>query len=132
MTIPGVFAPPGVLGPPGMPMPYQQQAAPQPSYLPPPNDPTLDRQDGARAIEVAREFRPQAMLLDLGMPGTSGYDVCRSIRQFDWGMNVCIVALTGWGQDGDRRKTRIAGFDHHLVKPGTPEEITRILSSLSR
>ena len=88
--------------------------------------------DGARAIEVAREFKPQAIFLDLGMPGTSGYEVCRSIRQFDWGMNVCIVALTGWGQDGDRRKTRIAGFDHHLVKPGTPEEITRILSTLSR
>jgi signal transduction histidine kinase len=87
--------------------------------------------DGARAIEVAREFKPQVMLLDLGMPGLSGYDVCRSIRQFDWGLNACVVALTGWGQDGDRRKTRIAGFDHHLVKPGAPEEINRILSSLS-
>jgi signal transduction histidine kinase len=87
--------------------------------------------DGSQAIAAAQEFKPQLLLLDLGMPGTSGYDVCHSIRQLDWGVNVCIVALTGWGQDDDRRRTRNAGFDHHLVKPAAPEEITGILSSLN-
>jgi CheY-like chemotaxis protein len=57
------------------------------------------------------------MLLDLGMPEMNGYDVCRSIRQTPWGKGIRIVALTGWGQEQDRRNTREAGFDAHLVKP---------------
>jgi CheY-like chemotaxis protein len=57
------------------------------------------------------------MLLDLGMPEMSGYDVCRSIRERPWGKEIRIVALTGWGQEQDRRNTREAGFNDHLVKP---------------
>ena len=73
--------------------------------------------DGEQAIEKAEVWRPDVMLLDLGMPEMNGYDVCRSIRQRSWGKGIRIVALTGWGQDRDRQNTRDAGFDAHLVKP---------------
>jgi signal transduction histidine kinase len=73
--------------------------------------------DGRQAIEKAEVWRPEVMLLDLGMPEMNGYDVCRAIRQTAWGKDIQIVALTGWGQDQDRRNTREAGFDSHLVKP---------------
>jgi CheY-like chemotaxis protein len=75
----------------------------------------------AQAIEKAEQWRPQVMLLDIGMPEMNGYDVCRTIRQAPWGKDIRIVALTGWGQDQDRRRTREAGFDSHLVKPVDPK-----------
>jgi signal transduction histidine kinase len=73
--------------------------------------------DGPQAIQKAEVWRPEVMLLDLGMPEMNGYDVCRVIRQEPWGKAIRIVALTGWGQDRDRQNTREAGFDAHLVKP---------------
>jgi CheY-like chemotaxis protein len=73
--------------------------------------------DGVQAIHKAETWRPDVMLLDLGMPEMNGYDVCRSIRQTRWGKGIRIVALTGWGQEQDRRNTQAAGFDAHLVKP---------------
>lgn len=73
--------------------------------------------EGAEAIKKAEAWRPEVMLLDIGMPEMNGYDVCRTIRQAPWGKDIRIVALTGWGQDQDRRSTREAGFDSHLVKP---------------
>lgn len=73
--------------------------------------------DGASALRVAEQFQPEIILLDIGLPGMSGYDVCRTIRQQPWGHGVRIVAITGWGQDDDRRAAREAGFDDHLVKP---------------
>jgi signal transduction histidine kinase/CheY-like chemotaxis protein len=73
--------------------------------------------DGAEAIKKAESWRPEVMLLDLGMPEMNGYEVCRSIRQRPWGRGIRIVALTGWGQERDRQNTRDAGFDAHLVKP---------------
>jgi CheY-like chemotaxis protein len=73
--------------------------------------------DGPQAIEKAEVWQPEVMLLDLGMPKMSGYEVCRMIRQQPWGKTIRIVALTGWGQDRDRQNTREAGFDAHLVKP---------------
>jgi CheY-like chemotaxis protein len=73
--------------------------------------------DGRQAIAKAEDWRPDVMLLDLGMPEMNGYDVCRSIRQTQWGKGIRIVALTGWGQEQDRRNTHDAGFDAHLVKP---------------
>ena len=67
---------------------------------------------------ITREgWRPDVMLLDLGKPEMNGYDVCRLIRQIPWDKGIRIVALTGWGQEQDRRNTREAGFDAHLVKP---------------
>jgi CheY-like chemotaxis protein len=85
--------------------------------------------DGQEAIDRAEEVRPDVILLDLGLPKISGYDVCRRIREKPWGSNVTVIALTGWGQDTDRRKTRDAGFDHHIVKP---IEHSRLLELLAR
>lgn len=73
--------------------------------------------DGRAALAAAERFRPDVILLDLGMPELDGYEVCRAIRRMDWGCEVLIIALTGWGQDEDRRRTGSAGFDHHLTKP---------------
>jgi CheY-like chemotaxis protein len=73
--------------------------------------------DGEEALVKAGEFRPEVILLDLGLPKMSGYDVCRAIRRESWGADVTIIALTGWGQAEDRRKSASAGFDCHLVKP---------------
>ena len=72
---------------------------------------------GAEAIDKGARFLPQLVLLDLGMPGMDGYLTCRSVRACDWGRRAMIVAVTGWGQDADRRRSREAGFDGHLVKP---------------
>jgi signal transduction histidine kinase len=77
--------------------------------------------DGRDAIEEAAAFRPDVILLDIGMPNVNGYDACRRIREEPWGRQTLIIALTGWGQDEDRQKSREAGFDLHLVKPVDPE-----------
>ncbi len=81
--------------------------------------------DGIRAIAEAEAFQPDVILLDIGMPNMNGYDACRAIRGREWGREVLLVALTGWGQEEDREKSRIAGFDHHLVKPVDPEVLMR-------
>ena len=73
--------------------------------------------DGPQALRLADSFRPQVVLLDLGMPGMNGYEVCRRLRELPGGNALTIIAQTGWGQDEDRRRTREAGFDHHVVKP---------------
>jgi CheY-like chemotaxis protein len=73
--------------------------------------------DGPAALEKAEAWQPDMMLLDLGMPEMSGFDVCKAIRRKPWGADIQIVALTGWGQEQDRQSTREAGFDGHLVKP---------------
>ena len=79
--------------------------------------------DGERALQLADAFRPEVALLDLGMPGLNGYEVCRRIRMASWGTPMMLVAQTGWGQVEDRRRTRDAGFDHHVVKPIDLEQI---------
>jgi PAS domain S-box-containing protein len=86
--------------------------------------------DGLEALQVAEEFRPELILLDIGMPGKNGYDVCRHIRQQPWGSQVIISALTGWGQDEDKRRSQEAGFDHHLVKPVDPNDLEKLLEEL--
>ncbi len=73
--------------------------------------------DGVEAIARARQWRPEVVLLDIGLPTLSGYDVCRSIRGQDGGEGVLIFALTGWGSEADLARTRQAGFDAHFVKP---------------
>jgi CheY-like chemotaxis protein/two-component sensor histidine kinase len=77
--------------------------------------------DGATALRVGAEFRPQVVLLDLGMPQMSGYDTCRMLRETDWGTPALVIAVSGWGQEADRRRTREVGFDDHLVKPVDPD-----------
>jgi PAS domain S-box-containing protein len=78
---------------------------------------TRTAHDGLEAVAVAEAFRPDLIVLDLGMPKMDGFETCRRIRETEWGKNMVIVAATGWGQDEDRRRTKEAGFDHHLVKP---------------
>ena len=77
--------------------------------------------DGLEAVKVAEEIRPDLILLDIGMPNLNGYETCRRIRQQAWGKEMVVVALTGWGHDEARVKTRQYGFDMHLVKPLDPE-----------
>ena len=83
--------------------------------------------DGAHCMEVCRTFQPQALLLDIGMPRLNGYDAARLIRMEPWGARLLIVAMTGWGQDEDRRRSAEAGFDYHLVKPVDFDSLLEIL-----
>jgi CheY-like chemotaxis protein len=85
--------------------------------------------NGRDAIARFAECQPTAMLLDIGMPGMDGYEVAREIRARADGSTALIVALTGWGQEDDRRRSREAGFDHHLVKPADLETLERVLGS---
>jgi len=85
--------------------------------------------DGAEALEAAREFRPEVAFLDIGMPKVHGYDVARRMRDESTTAHCMLVAVTGWGQEGDRAQARAAGFDRHLVKPVDPSEIEAILES---
>jgi signal transduction histidine kinase len=86
--------------------------------------------DGEAALALAVTFRPDLVLLDLGLPRMDGYEVARRIRAAPWGKNVVLVALTGWGQEADRRRTRETGFDSHLVKPLDVDALTKFLSDL--
>ncbi len=86
--------------------------------------------DGKEGMETAAAFRPDMILLDIGMPKLNGYDACRRIREQPWGRGIFIVALTGWGQEEDIRRSREAGFDHHLIKPVEPAALERILADL--
>ncbi|MCB0322596.1 MAG: PAS domain-containing protein [Bdellovibrionales bacterium] len=83
--------------------------------------------DGVEALDVAREFQPEFVLLDLGMPKLNGYETAKRLRNTPWGQRMVLIALTGWGQEDDRRRTRDAGFDHHLVKPAHPDVLQRII-----
>jgi PAS domain S-box-containing protein len=83
--------------------------------------------NGPDALAAVRASPPEVMLLDLGMPGMDGFEVARQVRN-DGGQGVLLVALTGWGQEEDRRRTRAAGFDHHLVKPADPAELRTLLA----
>jgi CheY-like chemotaxis protein len=88
--------------------------------------------DGNEAVVEAERFRPELMLLDLGMPGLNGQAVCHRVRGERWGADAVIVAITGWGQEADRRRTKIAGFDYHLVKPVEPDVLVQLVRSKHR
>ncbi len=83
--------------------------------------------DGIAAMKVAQSFRPDIILLDIGLPKLNGYEVCRRIREEPWGKDVMLVAMTGWGQEEDRRKTSEVGFDHHMVKPVEYAALVKLL-----
>ncbi len=87
--------------------------------------------DGLEAVQAAAAFRPDVALLDIGMPKMNGYEAARYIRQQPWGKRLVLIALTGWGQPEDRRRTAEAGFDHHLVKPIEPKALEELLADLS-
>jgi PAS domain S-box-containing protein len=83
--------------------------------------------DGPAAIENSLEFLPEVVLLDIGMPGMDGYEVARRLRGRPETEGAVLVALTGWGQEADRRKSKEAGIDHHLIKPADPEDLLRLI-----
>jgi signal transduction histidine kinase/AmiR/NasT family two-component response regulator len=86
--------------------------------------------EGLEGINVANEFRPDVVLLDIGMPNLDGHEVCRRIRARDWGRDMVLVAQTGWGQEEDRRRTQAAGFDYHLVKPIDHASLTEVFAKI--
>ncbi|MEX2173416.1 MAG: PAS domain S-box protein [Pirellulaceae bacterium] len=88
--------------------------------------------DGPAALEVATSYRPNMVFLDLGMPGMDGYEVARRLRGSPGLEKTVLAALTGWGQQEDRRRTAAAGFDHHLVKPLEPKALESLLAELKR
>jgi signal transduction histidine kinase len=87
---------------------------------------------GREAVATAARYRPELVLMDIGMPELNGYEACRLIREQPWGKQMVLIAQTGWGQDGDRRRAREAGFDGHLVKPLDQGALSRLLRSIPR
>lgn len=87
--------------------------------------------DGIEAVEAANKHRPDVILLDIGLPRLNGFDVCRRIRENGWAEQILIIALTGWGQEEDRRKSAAAGFDGHLVKPVDLAQLMNLLDRQS-
>lgn len=87
--------------------------------------------DGAEALDVADSFRPDVVLLDLGLPLLNGFEACQQLRERAWCKNVTIVAVTGWGQEQIRRRSEEAGFDHHVVKPVDPTALLELLTDAS-
>ena len=73
--------------------------------------------DGAEALDAVRDFRPDFVFLDIGMPRLSGYEVAEAVRAEPWGREVKLIAVTGWGQPDDKLRAQTAGFDRHLLKP---------------
>ena len=88
--------------------------------------------DGEAALRAVAAYRPTVVLLDIGMPGMDGHEVARQIRQQPEFDEVTLIALTGWGQEEDRRDSRSAGFEYHLIKPADIGAIETLLSSIER
>jgi len=86
--------------------------------------------DGPAALETCHTYQPEVVLLDIGMPGMNGYEVARRIRQRPDFQDVTLIALTGWGQEKDRRNSEAAGFDHHLVKPINIDALQALLTTV--
>jgi PAS domain S-box-containing protein len=86
--------------------------------------------DGAEAVEAAGAYRPDLVLLDIGLPKLNGYEAARRIREQPWGKDMKLVALTGWGQDQDRQRAKEAGFDQHVVKPVEPAALEQLLAAV--
>jgi two-component system CheB/CheR fusion protein len=87
--------------------------------------------DGRQAVAAAATFKPDVVFLDIGMPELDGHETARQIREQPWGKQIVLVALTGWGQSEDRRRSKEAGFDHHLVKPADPTVVAKLIASLT-
>ncbi len=91
----------------------------------------LTAHDGLEALDLAATFRPDVMLLDIGMPNLNGYETCRRVRQHAWGKDMVVIALTGWGQEEDKRRSLEAGLDSHLVKPVLPSALEQLLAAVA-
>ena len=92
---------------------------------------TFTAYDGVAAVEAAATLRPEVVLLDIGLPNLNGHDTARRIREQPWGKEMVLIALTGWGQEEDRQRSREAGFDGHMVKPVDPAALMRVLAESS-
>ena len=92
---------------------------------------TQTAHDGLQALDGAAAFRPDVILLDIGMPKLNGYEVCRLIRQQAWSKNMVVIALTGWGQEEDKRRSQEAGVDFHLVKPVDYAALKKLLARVT-
>jgi CheY-like chemotaxis protein len=88
--------------------------------------------DGSAALDMARAFQPNVILLDIGMPGMNGYETARHLRQDYAGRPLLLVAMTGYAQEGDWDGARAAGFDHHLIKPVDLATLRELLTNLNR
>jgi len=86
--------------------------------------------EGRSALELAASFEPQLVLMDIGLPGMSGYDIATALRNRPQMRSTTLVAVTGWGQDSDRKRARDTGFDHHLTKPVEPDRLEQIIDSV--
>ena len=81
---------------------------------------------------MASEFRPEVVLLDIGLPKIDGHEVAQRLRREPWGRKMCLIAVTGWSDETDRARSRAAGFDHHLVKPLDTDHLAQLLDSVER
>jgi CheY-like chemotaxis protein len=95
------------------------------------NNQTYLAHDGMEALTAIEQHRPDVVLLDIGLPKLDGHEVCRRVREQPWGKDIVIIALTGWGQEDDRRKSLEAGFNGHLVKPVDYEKLLELLNELT-
>lgn len=95
------------------------------------NNQTYLAHDGEEALEAIETHRPEVVLLDIGLPKLDGHEVCRRVRAQSWGKEIVMIALTGWGQESDRRKSQEAGFNGHLVKPVVYEKLLELLNNLT-
>jgi CheY-like chemotaxis protein len=86
--------------------------------------------DGIEAVELAADFRPQVVLLDIGLPRLNGYEVAQRMRKLPGGSKIVLVAVTGWGQDEDRKRSEASGFDMHLVKPVDPLALDQLIANI--
>lgn len=87
--------------------------------------------DGEGALRIARQAMPDAVILDIGMPGLTGDQVARAVRGEPWGRRVLLVAVTGWGEPEDKERAGAAGFDHHLTKPVDVDELEKLLGDFA-
>jgi CheY-like chemotaxis protein len=91
----------------------------------------LEAPDAVRGLELLKSERPDVALIDIGLPGFDGYELARRFRAHPDGARVLLVALTGYGSPNDRARARLAGFDHHMLKPVSPETLRELLRKTS-
>ena len=93
---------------------------------------TRTAHDGESAVSSAESFRPEVVLLDIGLPKLNGYEVAQRIREMPWGTSMFLIAVTGWGQEEDRQRSTEVGLNVHMVKPVEPAALEKLLAELAQ